>query len=72
MLIVRHPCGHVASVLNGQRSGHLARAHPLGFVECAQARRFGLSRESLEAATPAERAAWRWAVLNVRALEQAP
>lgn len=72
VLIVRHPCGHAASVLHGQRRGYLARAHPLGFVDCAEARRLGLTQERLEAATPAERAAWRWAVLNARALQQVP
>lgn len=70
ILLVRHPCGHVASVMRGQQGGYLESRHPLGFVACAHAQRYGLTRAKLEDQPAEVRAAWRWAVLNERAIEQ--
>lgn len=70
VLIVRHPCGHAASVLAGQRSGHLPPRHPLTFADCEHGRKYGISPHFLETQPPEIQTAWRWAVLNDRALEQ--
>jgi hypothetical protein len=69
VVIVRHPCGHVASVLEGQRKGHLPARHPLAFADTRYGRQYGISARFLEEQPPAIRTAWRWAVLNDRALE---
>ena len=65
--IIRHPCGHVASVLRGQELGKLTTI-PLGFCEADTAAEYGLTVEKLEAMSVAERAAWRWVVMNHKAM----
>ena len=75
VLILRHPCGYVASVLRGEAKrkfeGAVASAEDFGIYEMllatrgAQARR--LTRASLEAADSVERLAWRWVLFNEKA-----
>jgi hypothetical protein len=75
VLILRHPCGYVASVLRGeakqQFEGDVAAAEDFGIYEMLltsrAARTRGLTRESLEAADPVERLAWRWVLFNEKA-----
>lgn len=67
--IIRHPCGHIHSVLRGQKEGHLAGRIPLGFEVCKVAKKYGITREKLEAMDEVERLAWRWAILNEKAIQ---
>lgn len=71
VLLIRHPCGHVASVVSGQRKGRLPPRIPLDFANTAQGQRYGITREMLGAMPAASQAAWRWAILNEKALDEA-
>ncbi|MFZ5485074.1 MAG: sulfotransferase [Pseudomonadota bacterium] len=74
--IVRHPCGFVASVLRGElknkfESGKDSEDFGLFELLCRtpQAARQGIVVERLRAMTPAERLAWRWRLVNEKAME---
>jgi hypothetical protein len=75
--IIRHPCGYVNSVLRGeaaQRFTHGEAATDVGIFsmlsETLQARRRGLTLQSLMTMHPAERLAWRWILFNEKAAEE--
>ncbi|NOX92740.1 MAG: sulfotransferase, partial [Gammaproteobacteria bacterium] len=78
ILVVRHPCGYIASVLRGEKSGKFSGSHrtseDYGMLELLlktpQACRRGLTRELLEALSPVERLAWRWVLFNEKAMEE--
>lgn len=74
VLIVRHPCGQIASVLRGHAAGKITDVHPSEqyrvfeeLVGTAAGRAHGLTVEDLRAMHPLERLAWRWVLF----LEQA-
>jgi hypothetical protein len=75
-LILRHPCGHLASLF---RSVRLGKASPrnnsfrdFGIFEriagTTTARKYGLCTEDFHAMTPAERLTWRWVIVNEHAI----
>jgi hypothetical protein len=77
ILLVRHPCGHLASNV---RAVELRKAAPGSnsfedeglldlLLRTEQARRYGLTLERLQAMTPAERLTWRWVVFNEKAID---
>jgi len=76
VLLVRHPCGFVASVLRGERDRRFTSATPASedygvlrlLVESEAGRRFGLGLDHLRTVTPEERLAWRWVLFNETAL----
>jgi hypothetical protein len=76
ILIIRHPCGQIASVLRGEAKRRFENVDPssedVGFfallAASEPARRRGLTLERLKAMAPLERLAWRWALLNEKAL----
>lgn len=78
IVVVRHPCGQIDSTLHGESGGRFtdacAAANDWGIfellLETPQARRRGLTREMLRAATPEERLAWRWLLFNEKAMEE--
>ena len=78
VLILRHPCGYVASTLRGEAGGKFESATRLAddlamfelLLDTPQARRFGLTRAALEKAAPVERLAWFWLLINEKALEE--
>jgi len=78
VLLVRHPCGFIASVLRGERSRRFTSGTPAsedyGVLESLLtthgARRRGLSLAYLRTLTPAERLAWRWLLFNEKAMEE--
>lgn len=72
VLILRHPCGHVASTLRGQGSGNLVGHIPLGFEDCRIARKYQIDRPRLEAMSEAERIAWRWVIANETVMRDCP
>ena len=74
--ILRHPCGYVASVLRGeaaQRFSNAGAAEDWGIFsmlcDTVQARRRGLTLETMKSLPPVERLAWRWVLFNEKAAE---
>jgi hypothetical protein len=75
--LLRHPCGYVASVLRGEAHRQFVDRRPSSddydllakLMQTEQARRRGLTLEQLKAAWPVERLAWRWVLLNEKAME---
>ncbi|MEQ1889887.1 MAG: sulfotransferase [Alphaproteobacteria bacterium] len=66
--ILRHPCGHVGSVLRGNRMNKFSSTIPLGFEAAEIASQYDISRAKLEAMTMLEQVAWRWVILNHKAM----
>lgn len=76
VLLVRHPCGQIASVLRGHAAGKFAHALPSeqyrvleALVNTDQGRAHGLTLAGLRDLTPVERMAWRWVLFLEKALE---
>ena len=74
ILIVRHPCGEIASILRGHAAGKITDIHPSEqyrvleeLIGTASGHAYGLTVEDLRAMHPFERLAWRWVLF----LEQA-
>jgi hypothetical protein len=78
VFIVRHPCGVAASLLRGEASAKFS-AGPAsadhGFFELLssteEARSRGLTIEAFRRMSDMERVAWRWALLNEKAMAEA-
>lgn len=72
IVIVRHPCGHIASVVSGQKLRKLPQSMALGGIgETEPAQRRGMDQQTLESLPIVEQLAWRWLVLNEMAMQQA-
>jgi hypothetical protein len=74
IVLLRHPCGHVASLLRGEAE-HRFRFPPsedYGLFEILlkteTARNHGLTLRHLMSLHPAERLAWRWVIMYEKAL----
>lgn len=78
IIIVRHPCGQVSSLLRGieraGRNAQLPATVDFGIYELLaetdQAIRRGLSLEVFKRMKPIERLAWLWAIMNEKAIEE--
>lgn len=76
LLLLRHPCGQIASVLRGFSSGTVRGIPPpseqyrvLGtLLETEPARARGLALDALRAMHPVERMAWRWVLFLEKAV----
>ena len=75
--IVRHPCGFVSSVLRGEKQNKFENgkdSEDFGMFEqlCAmeQAKRRGLTLAKFRTMRPAQRLAWRWLLVNEKAMEE--
>lgn len=76
ILILRHPCGHIASILRGEALGRFQSRDPAsedyGILELIlateQAKSRGLDMAAFRAMSPVERLAWRWVVFNEKAM----
>jgi len=76
ILILRHPCGHVASILRGEALGGFQSRDPAsedyGILELLlateQASSRGLDMAAFRAMSPVERLAWRWVLFNEKAM----
>ena len=72
ILLVRHPCGFVASILRGERTRRFTSGTPAsedyGVLEALLGsevgHRYDLSLAYLRTLTPEERLAWRWVLFN--------
>lgn len=76
--LLRHPCGYISSVLRGEAARTFVDNRPssddYGLLEMLLAtgparRRHGLSLGALQALTPEERLAWRWVLINEKAVD---
>ena len=75
LLLLRHPCGQIASVLRGYASGRIRGTPPSEqyrvfemLLATGQARARGLTLDALRAMRPVERMAWRWVLLLEKAV----
>lgn len=74
--ILRHPCGYVASVKRGDADGRFddraSASEDLEYFELLlhteQARRYDITMTRLQRMAPIERLAWRWVLLNEKAM----
>jgi hypothetical protein len=77
--LLRHPCGYISSVLRGETAHTFVDNRPssddYGLLEMllatAPARKYGLTLDGLRELSPEERLAWRWVLINEKALEDA-
>ena len=77
IILVRHPCGYVSSILRGeaQRSftSRLPHAEDWGVFEklltTKQAQARGLTISDIKQMNPVERLAWRWLLFNENAMD---
>lgn len=70
VMIIRHPCGYVASVLRGLQAGKMKWAFPARqFSRLTQAMEFGLSLEDFQNMDRVEKLAWNWTLTNEKALQ---
>jgi Sulfotransferase family len=75
ILLMRHPCGQIASVLRGYVSGQIQGPPPSEhfrvfemLLDTDQARVHGLTMDALRAMHPVERMAWRWVLMLEKAV----
>lgn len=77
VLILRHPCGYIASMLRGESRYKFTSRTPsyedYGVFELLlkteQARARGLTLPLLKSLSPVERLAWRWLLFNEKAMD---
>ena len=78
ILLVRHPCGYVASVARGKRLRRFTDAESvgedLGLLEqlcgTSTGEHYGVDPQRLRAMDPVERLAWQWVLTNDKALAE--
>jgi hypothetical protein len=78
LLLMRHPCGLIASVLRGERQGRFTARELTSedygilaqLLETPSGQAYGLNLKDLRGLSPVERLAWRWALFNEHALHQ--
>jgi hypothetical protein len=70
VLLLRDPVGQIGSWLHGMRSGHMPPPGDLSYCTAsAQARRYGITRETFLRLGIIEQLAWHWALMNEKAHE---
>lgn len=70
ILLIRHPCGQVASMMRGILLGKFEGPLYLdGILAAEQAARYSLTAELFHSMSAVEQLAWNWAILNEKALE---
>lgn len=78
ILVVRHPCGQIDSMLYGEAGRRFTDAYTAAddwgifeyLLATDQAKRRGLTMEQLREACPEERLAWRWLLFNEKAIQE--
>jgi hypothetical protein len=76
ILLVRHPCGQIASQLRGEAGGEFETRTPASeyyrvlamLVDTEQGRAHGLTLELLRHMHPIERLTWMWVLINEKAM----
>jgi Sulfotransferase family len=75
IILLRHPCGHVASMLRGETEHRFAYPPSEDYtlfeilLATRSARNHGLTMKHLVSISPAERLAWRWVIMYEKSLE---
>lgn len=75
IVLLRHPCGHVASMLRGETEHRFAYPPSEDYnlfetlLATRPARDHGLTMKHLRSLSPAERLAWRWVIVYEKALQ---
>ena len=69
ILIVRHPCGYVASRLRQPGFKDNPAGTGIGLPQAVQAQRRGLTREVIDTMSALERLTWVWVIFNEKAME---
>jgi DNA polymerase III psi subunit len=70
VLLLRHPCGVVASQLRGMKLGKLKHATPFQTISQASVgKHYGLTSDILQSLPLEEQIAWIWLVLNEHAIK---
>lgn len=77
IILIRNPCGYVASVLRGEAKGSFVSRTPASedwgifekLLATRQARMRGLTISKIQGLKPVERLAWRWLLFNEKALD---
>ena len=70
VFIVRDPCGQIASTTRGVALGKLERPVPFDeILGTAQADRYGLTLDRMQAMPKMEQLAWHWAVSNEKTMD---
>jgi hypothetical protein len=65
ILLIRHPCAYVSSMLRGSALGVMTVGPTLGrLLDTSTSRRLGVSAENLREADQAEKLAWSWLLSN--------
>jgi hypothetical protein len=68
ILLMRHPCGYVDSLLRGMRIGVMGKFPGLGrLLETRAARRLGVHPSEIDASNSVEQLAWNWLLSNAEA-----
>lgn len=71
VVIIRHPCGYVASQLRGRRVGMMSGKVAIqALSETEQARSKGLTYAALKAMDLVEQLAWHWVISNEKTMEE--
>ena len=78
VLLVRHPCGYVASVARGKRLGRFTDGESVGedlgllekLCDTPTGEQYGIDLPRLKAMQPVERLAWQWVLSNDKALAE--
>ena len=76
-LLIRHPCGYIASIQRGQDlgkfNGQVLSSENFAvyedLLECRAARRYSLTMEKIRALSAVERLAWRWVLFNEQCMD---
>lgn len=77
-LLVRHPCGYVASVTRGKRLGRFTDGDSVGedlgllemLCDTATGDHYGIDARRLRGMQPVERLTWQWVLCNDKALAE--
>jgi hypothetical protein len=78
ILMIRHPCGYIASVIKGESKNKFSARDSITndkhmfsmLCETEQAKSLGFDLTVYERSKPVERLAWLWLVINGKALEE--
>lgn len=69
VVIVRHPCGYIASTLRGEARGKFSRRYPAHqTLGTALSAHYGLTEERFNALSRPEQLAWNWVINYERAI----
>lgn len=75
--ILRHPCGYIASVLNGESKRKFSSYTPASedydlyemLMSTEQAQTYNINMKKIKALSAEERLAWRWVLFNEKAMD---